>query len=135
MARIVLRLSTTLPARILDSINDQPPDKDDIGRYAGWGAGDDLQAPAGKGESHGPALAPFLRYRSDDRAWRLAFGCAWIPAVIVVITVEQWLRISQDIQWISLGVVFVVFMAVAFIRVPVRRQASPPGSKATGSGP
>lgn len=110
-----------MPARILDSINDQPPDKDDIGRYAGWGAEDDLGAPPGKGESHGPALAPFLRYRSDDRAWRLAFGCAWIPAVIVVITVEQWMRISQDIQWISLGIVFVLFMAVAFIRVPLRR--------------
>lgn len=41
--------------------------------------------------------------------------------MIVVITAEQWLRISQDIQWVSLGVVFVLFMAVAFIRVPLRR--------------
>lgn len=122
IATIDVRVSTTRRSCILGAINDQPPrEPDNIGRYAGWGAGDDLEARPGKGESHGPALAPFLRYRSDDRAWRLAFGCAWIPAVIVVITIEQWMHISQDIQWISLGIVFVLFMAVAFIRVPLRR--------------
>ena len=121
IAKIALRLRMTLSARILDSINDQPQEKDDIGRYAGWGAGDDLRAPPGEGERHGPALAPFLRYRSDDRAWRLAFGGMWVPAIIVVITVEEWLRIPQDVQWISIGVVFIAFMAVAFVRVPSRR--------------
>jgi hypothetical protein len=35
-----------------------------------------------------------------------------------VITVEEWLGISQDIQWISLGVVFLVFMAIGFLPQP-----------------
>ena len=105
--------------RILVSIKDQPREER-IGDYAGWGAGDDVKARPGEAERHGPALAPFLRYRSDDRAWRLAFGCLWIPAVIVVITVEAWLGIPQGWQWVSLGVVFIAFMAVAFLPVPKR---------------
>jgi hypothetical protein len=35
-----------------------------------------------------------------------------------VITVEEWMGIPQDIQWISLGVVFVLFMAIAFLPQP-----------------
>lgn len=109
-----MRESRTRSARILASIKDQGKG-DDVGRYAGWGAGEDVNAPPGEGERHGPALAPFLRYRPGDRAWRLAFGCLWIPAIIVVITVEDWMGIPQNIQWISLGIVFVVFMAIAFM--------------------
>jgi hypothetical protein len=113
-----VRESRTLSGRILDWIKDQPRGSEDIGRYAGWGAGEDVDAPPGKGEREGPALAPFLRYRATDRAWRLAFGILWIPAIIVVITVEEWLGISQDIQWISLAVVFLVFMAIGFLPQP-----------------
>jgi hypothetical protein len=107
----------TRSERILVSINDQKREED-IGSYAGWGAGEDSEAPPGKGERVGPALAPFLRYRATDRAWRLAFGCLWIPAIIIVITVEQWIGIPQNIQWISLGVVFLLFMAIAFLPHP-----------------
>jgi hypothetical protein len=113
-----VRESRTRSGRILDSIKDQPRGSEDIGRYAGWGAGEDVEAPPSKGEREGPALAPFLRYRATDRAWRLAFGCLWIPAVIVVITVEDWMGLPQHIEWISLGVVFLLFMAIAFLPQP-----------------
>jgi hypothetical protein len=116
MATTAVGGNTTRSARILGSIKDQG--SEDIGRYAGWGSGEDVDAPPGSGERHGPALAPFLRYRSTDRAWRLAFGCLWLPVIVVVITVEGWMGVSQDIQWISLAVVFVLFMAVGFLPVP-----------------
>jgi hypothetical protein len=119
-AAVAVRVSTTRSARILFWIKDQDREKD-IGRYAGWGAGEDLTAAPGEGERHGPALAPFLRYRATDRAWRLAFGCMWLPAIIVVLAVEEWMGVSPGIQWISLGVVFVVFMAIAFLPVQLRR--------------
>jgi len=44
----------------------------------------------------------------------------WIPAIIVVITVEGWMGVPQGFQWISLGVVFVLFMCVAFLPVELR---------------
>ncbi len=116
-ATVAVRFRTTRSPRILVSIKDQPRDED-IGRYAGWGAGDDANAPPGKGEATGPALAPFLRYRATDRAWRLAFGCLWIPAIIVVVTVEQWMGVPQNFEWISLGAVFLLFMAIAFLPQP-----------------
>jgi hypothetical protein len=119
-APVARRVSVTRSTRILVSIKD-PPREESIGDYAGWGAGDDLKARPGEDERHGPALAPFLRYRSDDRAWRLAFGCLWIPAVIVVITAESWLGIPQGVEWISIAVVFVAFIAVAFLPIPIRR--------------
>jgi hypothetical protein len=99
-------------------INDQPRGSENIGSYAGWGSGEDADAPPGKGEREGPALAPFLRYRATDRAWRLAFGILWIPAIIVVITIEEWMGIPQNIQWLSLGVVFVLFMGIGFLPQP-----------------
>lgn len=120
IATIDGRGRTTRSGRILGSINDQKRDEG-IGSYAGWGQGDDVNAPAGPGERDGPALAPFLRYRSTDRAWRLAFGVLWIPAIIVVVTVEDWMHIPQGFQWLSLGAVFVVFMAVGFLPVGLRR--------------
>jgi hypothetical protein len=96
-ARVAVRVSTTRSPPILVSIKDQPRDED-IGRYAGWGGGEDSDAPPGSGEREGPALAPFLRYRATDRAWRLAFGILWIPAIIVVITIEEWMGIPQNTQ-------------------------------------
>ena len=64
---------------------------------------------------------PFLRYRASDRPWRVGFGLLWIPAIIVVITVEQWMKISQDIQWISIGVLFVVFVGTALLSDRLKR--------------
>ena len=58
---------------------------------------------------------PFLRYRATDRTWRVGFGLLWIPAVIVVLTIEQWLNIPGEIQWISLGVLFIVFVGTAIL--------------------
>jgi hypothetical protein len=50
-----------------------------------------------------------------------AYGLLWIPAVIVLLTIEIWLRVPQSVEWISLGVVFVVFNVVAFVPFRKRR--------------
>lgn len=63
----------------------------------------------------GPAMMPFLRHRAGDRWWRLALGFLWLPAIVVVITVQQWLHFSATITWISLGVMFVGFVAFVFL--------------------
>lgn len=39
----------------------------------------------------------------------------WLPAIIVVITVEDWLHMPPSVEWISLAVVFVLFNLVAFV--------------------
>jgi hypothetical protein len=54
---------------------------------------------------------PFLRHRASDRWWRVGLGFIWVPAIIVVITVEDWLHLPQSVMWISLGVLFVAFIA------------------------
>jgi hypothetical protein len=101
------------PSRhILVAINDQSRDSKDIGSYAGWGSGGEVAEP--EKEPTGPALMPFLRYRASDRTWRVGFGLLWIPAMFVVLTIEHWLNIPPGIQWISLGVLFVVFVGTAF---------------------
>ena len=113
IATIPDRERTMRSGRILGSIKDQETG-DGIGRYAGWGSGEDAAAPEAK-DREGPQLAPFLRYRRSDRAWRLSLGCLWVPAIIAVITVEDWLHVSQEMQWVSLGVLFVAFLATTFI--------------------
>jgi hypothetical protein len=45
--------------------------------------------------------------------WRRTLGCLWLPAMIVLITVEDWLHVPQGVGWLSLVGLFVVFMAVA----------------------
>ena len=80
------------------------------GWNSGWTAGDELNPPPAP-ERTGPSLAPFLRHRRGDRWWRVGIGFLYVPATIVVITVEHWLGISQGIMWISLGVFFVAFLA------------------------
>lgn len=97
--------------RILVSINDQPRGSENIGSYAGWGSDKDDSPP--EKERTGPALMPFLKYRATDRTWRVGFGLLWIPAIIIGLTIEQWLNVPQNIQWISLGVLFVVFIGAA----------------------
>ena len=39
----------------------------------------------------------------------------YIPAIIVVLTVEQWLHVAQDVQWISLGVLFALFIGTTLV--------------------
>jgi hypothetical protein len=55
-------------------------------------------------------MLPFLRHRASDRWWRVGIGFIWVPAIIVVITVGDWLHLSQSAIWISLGVLYVAFM-------------------------
>ena len=108
--------SMTGSRRILVSINDQRRESENIGSYAGWGSGED--GPQPEKEPIVPTvtgLMPFLKYRATDRAWRVGFGLLWIPAIIVALTIEQWLNVPQTIQWISLGVLFVVFVGIALL--------------------
>jgi len=100
-------------ARILVSIKDQRPD--DLGRYAGWGEGEDANAPPDPDERPGPAMMPFLRYRGGDRWWRLSLGFLWLPAIVVVITIEDWIHAPQSIIWISLGLLFVGFITFTLV--------------------
>jgi hypothetical protein len=53
-----------------------------------------------------------LQYR-PDRVWRRTLGCLWIPAIIVLITVEDWLHVPQLFSWISIGVLLMVYLVVA----------------------
>ena len=114
MAPTAHGVRSTWSRRILVSINDQKPSE--VGRYAGWGTDEDANTPSGKGERTGPALMPFLRHRASDRWWRLGLTFVWVPAMIVVITVEDWLHLPQSVGWISLGVLFVLFMAYVLLR-------------------
>jgi hypothetical protein len=107
------RERTTGSRRILDLIKeDQKPTE--VGRYAGWGSGDDLGTP-GEPERTGPAMMPFLRHRASDRWWKVGIGFAYVPAIIVVITVEDWLHASQSVMWISLGLFWAAFMATIYL--------------------
>lgn len=53
-----------------------------------------------------------LAYR-DDRIWRRTLGCLWLPALVVLITVDDWLRVPQEAGWMSIAGLFVVFLLVA----------------------
>jgi hypothetical protein len=109
MVAIAPRERTGRPERILVSIKDQK--SGDVGRYAGWGSEEDAQAPEGKPERMGPGMLPFLRLRTSDRWWRVGIGFFWVPAMIVLITVEDWLNLPQSLMWASLGFLFIGFMA------------------------
>ena len=104
--------------RILGWINDQKPT--DVGRYTGWGTGEELKEPEGGPERIGPAMMPFLRHRATDRWWRVAFGLAWIPATIVLITIEDWMHVPQGAMWISIGALFVAFTGLSLVLTRVR---------------
>lgn len=54
-------------------------------------------------------MLPFLR--SNERWWKVGIGLFWIPAIIAVITIEDWMHLSQSATWLSLGALFVAFMA------------------------
>jgi hypothetical protein len=94
---------------ILRWINAQKPD--DIGRYADWGGKEDKAALPRRDEP-GPSILP-RRIR--------AFGLLWIPAIVVLLTIESWFRVPQSAEWISLGVLFVVFNLIAFVPFRKRR--------------
>jgi hypothetical protein len=94
--------------RILEAIKDQKPA--DVGRHAGWGSEEDAHASTEEHEHVGPGMMNFLRYRATDRWWRVGIGFIWIPAIIVAITVEDWLHFPQSVMWISIGVMFVALM-------------------------
>jgi hypothetical protein len=113
MAAIEVGGRVTRSRRILESIKDQKPTR--IGRYAGWGTEADAEAPAPRGERTDPAMMPFLRHRASDRWWKVGIGFAYVPAIIAVITVEDWVHVSQSVMWISLGVFYVLFMATIYL--------------------
>ena len=52
--------------------------------------------------------------------WRRTLGCLWIPAIVVLITIEDWLHVPQVAGWISIAVLLVVLLVVA--RLSDRKQ-------------
>ena len=98
IAPIAGALRRTGSDRILVSIKDQ--ERNEVGRYAGWGAGEDQNARSQRDET-GPSMVP-LAYGTTR--WGRTLGCLLIPAAIVLITVEEdVLHIPQAAGWISLG--------------------------------
>lgn len=90
-------------------------DKDQgVSRETGWAAGDELNIPPAP-ERVGPSLLPFLRHRRGDTWWRVGLGWLWLPLIMVVITVENWMGISQSIIWMSLGVLFIGFVTFVLL--------------------
>jgi hypothetical protein len=95
--------------RILESINDQEKTPD-VGRYAGWGSGEDLHAKPAR-DRFGPSLIP-LAYGATRR-WGRTLGLLYIPAVIVLITLEiDVLHLPASAVWVSLVGLFVAFVLV-----------------------
>jgi hypothetical protein len=80
-----------------------------VGRYAGWGSQEDARADRAKPERMGPGMVPF--FRGNGPWWKVGIGIFWIPAIIVVITLEDLMHLPQGVIWISIGAVFVGFMA------------------------
>ena len=109
-ATAVLERTTRVTGGILKVISDHDPDGHDVGRYSGWGAGEDLSAPP-LHEGEGPSMFP-LQYR-DDRVWRRTLGGLWFPAIAALITVEDWFGVPQGAIWISLVGLFAAFLLVA----------------------
>lgn len=86
----------------------------DVGQYAGWRDEKDSNESA-KPERVTPSLMPFLRYRQGDRWWRVGFGFLWLPAIIVLLTIEDLLHVPQGMAWISLGVLLVVYVLFVLV--------------------
>jgi hypothetical protein len=95
-ATAVLERTTRVTGGILEVISDHDPDGRDVGRYSGWGAGEDLSAPP-LHEGEGPSMFP-LQY---------------LPAIAALITVEDWLGVPQGAIWVSLVGLFAAFLLVA----------------------
>ena len=64
-------------------------------------------------------MVPFLRQRLNERWWQVGLGFAYVPAIILVVSVESWLRFDEAVIWLSLGVFYVAF--VAFIYATARK--------------
>lgn len=91
----------------------------DVGRYSGWGHDEEL--PKGGPPEQRHHLA-FMRYE-EDNVWRDRLGCLYLPAMVVLITVEDWLHVPQVAGWISLVGLFAFFMLIARIGDRVDRRS------------
>jgi len=87
-------------------------DREDIGQYAGWGTDDDLNSRPQRERGRGPSIFPYLA--TDPGTWRRSLGCLWIPALILLITIEEWLHVPQAVGWLSILGLFVVFLIVVW---------------------
>ena len=86
----------------------------DVGRYAGWGSGDDANPPPSGRPPERTELRYAWRYR-EDNVWRDRLVWLWLPGLAVLITIEDWLHVPQLIGWLSLGGFFLVFLLVAWL--------------------
>jgi hypothetical protein len=60
-------------------------------------------------------MLPFLRHRPGDRWWRVGIGFAYLPAIVVIVTLELWLHVAPSLIWISLGAFYVAFFATVYV--------------------
>jgi hypothetical protein len=86
----------------------------DVGKYAGWGTGDDANPPPKSSPPERTQLLYAWRYR-EDNVWRDRLVWLWVPAMILLITIEDWLHVPQLVGWLSIGALFVVFLVVAWL--------------------
>jgi hypothetical protein len=116
MAAIESGGRATRSRRILVSIKDQRPD--DIGEYAGWGGREDQVARPPR-DRYGPSVLPF-RYGTNP--WGRTLGCLYLPAVVVLLTIElDVLHMPDAAGWVSMVGLFVAF--ILFGRWLDRRRA------------
>ena len=87
----------------------------EIGRYAGWGSGDDArQSPDRR---HDPKVPTPLQAHRVTRSDKL--GLLLIPCWLVVLTVWEWLHnrfgVPAWVGWASIGVVALAFVVLSRI--------------------
>lgn len=60
-------------------------------------------------------MIPFFRYRAGEPWWRVGIGFAYLPAIIVVITVELWMKADAPVIWLSLGIFWIAFVGYVLL--------------------
>jgi len=92
-------------------MNDRP---DERTRHSGWRAGDEPGGPSGPGNE--PLV--YERYLLDWE-WKNYLGCLWLPSLVMIIFVSQWLSamgVAQAVvQWTALAAVFGTFLVFGLI--------------------
>jgi hypothetical protein len=93
-------------------VGDQPDEDSQL--HAGWRAGDQPGGPSGPGNE--PLV--YERYIIDWE-WKNYLGCLWVPGLVMIIFVAQWLIgvgvAHITVQLIALAALFGLFLAFGLI--------------------